>query len=370
MTPPLAIVLPHREGFGPGPGPGTAGAVATVARLHAAMAAGEVHVLGRRFPGEAFPGIDFIPVDPPRALPLSHTQAYTLALIPALRRLPPGPIEVHNKPDVALWLSRAFPHRPVRLFLHNDPRTMRGARSPAARAKLLARLAGIATVSDHLRTCFLDGVDRPARPPVTIHNALDPATLPPPLPAAEREPTLLFAGRVVADKAPDAFVAACALALPALPGWRAHIIGADGFTPDGPETPYIRSLRPKAQAANVAMLGHRPRADVLAAMSRAAIVVIPSRWQEPFGLTALEAMMCGAAIACSNRGGLAEITGDTATLFDPDDPDAAAAALVRLAADSVAAAARSSARALAHFSVEAIRPALERFREQGQGRRP
>ena len=31
------------------------------------------------------------------------------------------------------------------------------------------------------------------------------------------------------------------------------------------------------------MLGYRPHAAVLEAMSRAAIVVVPSRWQEPFG---------------------------------------------------------------------------------------
>ena len=373
MTAPLAIVLPHREGFGPA----TAGAVASVAHRLAQLAPGPVHILARRFEGPSFPGLAVTRLDPPRYLPLSHTQAYVLALIPALRRLPNGPIEVHNKPDIALWLARAFPDRPVRLFLHNDPRTMRGARSPKARARLLTSLTGVATVSDHLRRALLDGLDPlPARsrPPITIHNALDPDTLPDPLPPEARDRTLLFAGRVVSDKAPDAFVAACALALPQLPGWRAQIIGADGFSPTGPETPFIRSLRPKAQAANVEMLGHRPHPEVLRAMSRAAIVVVPSRWQEPFGLTALEAMMCGAALACSNRGGLAEITADTAILFDPDRPEEAAAALVRLAVDPAARAtlsARSTARARTHFTLNAIRPALDGFRNlEGQGRRP
>ena len=82
------------------------------------------------------------------------------------------------------------------------------------------------------------------------------------------------------------------------------------------------------------MLGYRPHADVLAAMARAAIVVVPSRWQEPFGLTALEAMACGAALVCSPRGGLPEVGGDAALYADPDDPPAVAEAIVALARET------------------------------------
>ena len=361
MTGPIAIILPHREGFGPG----TAGAVAAVVRRLATTPSTPVRVFGRRFEGPIFSGVKYQPVDPLRRLPLSLTQAYAAALIPALARMPAGPIEVHNKPDVATWLSRAFPHRPVSLFLHNDPRTMRGARSPAARHRLLARLAGVVTVSDHLRRALLDGVLHPARAPVTIHNALDWSELPPLLPPHQRERVILFAGRVVADKAPDAFVAACGAALPVLPGWRAQIIGADGFSPDSQETDFIRSLRPTARAAGVEMLGYHPHEAVLRAMSRAAIVVVPSRWQEPFGLVALEAMACGAAVACSNRGGLAEITGETSLLFDPDDPDAGARNVVRLAVDPDLRATLSSAsllRARRLFGISDAVAKLDAFR--------
>ncbi len=360
---PIAIVLPHREDFGPR----AAGAVAMVVRRLVAASDRPVKVIGRRQRTSTFPGIDYVHVDLPGFLPLSHTQSYVLALLPALKRLPPGPIEVHNKPDVALWLARFFPGRPVSLFLHNDPRTMRGARSPASRRRLLRRLAGIATVSGHIRHALLDGMSSPVRAPVIINNALDPKDLPDPRPPHARDQTILFAGRVVADKAPDAFVAACALALPQLPGWRAEIIGADGFSPDGPETDFIRGLRPRAEAANVAMLGYRPHHEVLACMARAAIVAVPSRWQEPFGLTALEAMMCGAAVACSNRGGLAEITGDTALLFDPDDPSGAAQTLIRLATDSAFRAelsTRSLDRARSQFTLDIAAARLEDFRRR------
>ena len=305
-----------------------------VRRLAAGPSRYEALVIGPPFRGPGFPGIAFLPVAAPGWLPLTPTQRYAARLAVTLARLPPGLIEVHNKPDVALWLARAFPRRPVTLFLHNDPRTMRGARSPRARAGLLRRLARVVTVSDFIRCCLLDGVAPPERSPVVIHNALDPAELPAVLPQHQREKVILFAGRMVPDKGPDAFVAACALALPHLPGWRAAMIGADGFSPDAPESAFIHGLRPLADAAGVMMHGFQPHGAVLQAMAWAAIVVVPSRWEEPFGLTALEAMACGAALACSGRGGLAEVAGDVALPVDPDDPAAFAQALLRLAQDS------------------------------------
>jgi glycosyltransferase involved in cell wall biosynthesis len=218
----------------------------------------------------------------------------------------------------------------VTVLLNNDPQAMRGARRPRERAAMLRRLDRVLVASDWLRARLLDGVDSPHAPVFVLHNCIDMASLPPP---ASREKLILFAGRLVPEKGADSFVAACAAALPALPGWRAEMIGADRFRADSPDTDFIRSLRQAATAAGVALLGYRDHPDVLAAMARAAIVVVPSRWQEPFGLTALEAMACGAALICSRRGGLPEIGGDVAVYADPDDPRALSEAIRSLALD-------------------------------------
>ena len=282
--------------------------------------------------GAGFPGIEFLPVALPPFLPGTPTLRYAARLATVLARRPAGLIEVHNKPDVALWLARLL-RQPVTLFLHNDPREMRGARSASARARLLRRLARVVTVSDYLRGCLLEGVTPPpGRAPQVIHNALDLSILPPALAAAERERLILFAGRVVPDKAPDLFIAACAQALPCLPGWRAEVVGAAGFAAGQPDSGFIAGLRPLAAAARVTLRGHLPHRQVLEAMTRAAIVVVPSRWNEPFGLTALEAMACGAALITSGRGGLAEVAGDAALQVGLDG-GSIAEALLRLAAD-------------------------------------
>jgi UDP-glucose:(glucosyl)LPS alpha-1,2-glucosyltransferase len=158
-----------------------------------------------------------------------------------------------------------------------------------------------------------------------------------------REPVILFAGRVVADKGADSFVHACAAALPELTGWRAVLIGADRFRPDSPPTPFTESLRPIAERAGIEQQGFQDHLSVMAALSRAAIAVVPSRWQEPFGLAALEAMAAGAALVASRRGGLAELVDGASVAIDPDDVSGIAAALVDLARDPARRAALSEA---------------------------
>ena len=51
-------------------------------------------------------------------------------------------------------------------------------------------------------------------------------------------------------------------------------------------------------------------------MSETSIIVIPSKWNEPFGLVAAEAMSNGIAIVSSNSGGLPEIISNNGILID------------------------------------------------------
>ena len=328
-----AIVLPPRELFSDG---GT-GAVGLLVRGLAK--AGHATVLGMPTP-DPFDDVPFTPV-PPRWRLAPLAMRYAAGLAATLRPMQPCVIEVHNRPDIAMALARGFPRTPVVLFLHNDPQGMRGARRPAERRLLLRSLAAVAPISAYLRARLLDGVE--GGEATVFPNFVDPAEMPDPAP----EQVILFAGRVVADKGADAFVAACALALPRLAGWRARMIGADRFGANSPDTPFLRALRPRAAAAGVVMSGWQPRATVLAAMARAAITVVPSRWPEPFGLTALEAMACGSALLCAPRGGLVDVMGDptegAAVAIDPDDVPAMAEAMVALAQDPARRAAMAAA---------------------------
>jgi UDP-glucose:(glucosyl)LPS alpha-1,2-glucosyltransferase len=352
-----AVVLPPREGFGPG----RTGAIGLLARRLVQTPGFQTTVFGGKQDGPVFPGIDFRCVTPAIWRLGSSNIRYAAAVARVLRKLNPALIEVHNRPEIALALAARLPEIPVTLILNNDPRDMRGAASPAERGELLRRLARVITSSEYLCQRVLEGVSAPARDPIVLHNCLDLSELPPP---RRREPLILFAGRVVADKAPDSFVSACALALPDLPGWSAQIIGADRFSFDSPDTGFVRRVRAAAEAANVHMLGYRDHPEVLIAMARAAIVMVPSRWPEPFGLVALEAMASGAALICSPRGGLPEVAGDAAIYVNPDQPTEIAAAIRALVSDEgrragLAEAGRERAR---QFDVPAIAARLAGLR--------
>ncbi|MGE4481561.1 glycosyltransferase family 4 protein [Acidocella sp.] len=336
-----AIILPPRESFTPE----AAGAIALVVRRFALALPGSV-VLGPDA-GGTFPGIAF------------H-QATSLPRIHAvLRRLRPNVIEVHQKPRLAAWLSCLFPRARVLLVLHNDPLTMRGLKTRLERAFLLRRLHRVVCVSAYLAERYATGL---SRLPEILPNPLDEAEIPPPAP---KEKLILFAGRIVADKGADDFIAACALALPRLPGWSATMLGGDRFGPDSPQTPFFLAQKAAAHAAGIAFLGPRPHGQIMAAMSRAAIVAVPSRWAEPFGLTALEALANGAALVTTGQGGLREVAGQAALYVPPAAPEALAEAFIALARgaetrEALAAAGRARAR---EFLTSALTPRLQTLRD-------
>ena len=76
-----------------------------------------------------------------------------------------------------------------------------------------------------------------------------------------------------------------------------------------------------------------PRASLWEAMARAAVVLYPARWDEPFGMAASEAQACGTPVVAFRRGGLSEVIldGVTGFLVRPDDVAAAAEAVSKAA---------------------------------------
>lgn len=81
--------------------------------------------------------------------------------------------------------------------------------------------------------------------------------------------------------------------------------------------------------ADVRVLQGLPYEQILGAQQQATVAVVPSRWAEPFGLVAIEAMAAGTPVVATDVGSLAEIVGD-AGLVVPTDVTALAGALDRL----------------------------------------
>jgi glycosyltransferase involved in cell wall biosynthesis len=112
-------------------------------------------------------------------------------------------------------------------------------------------------------------------------------------------------------------------------------------------------------------------ADLEGLYALADAFVLPSI-AEGFGLTALEAMLRGVPVACSDASALPEVAGDGALLFDPRDPGAIAQAIDRLLGDQrlrSELAERGRARAASFTWDRTAALTLETYRRALRGRR-
>ena len=77
----------------------------------------------------------------------------------------------------------------------------------------------------------------------------------------------------------------------------------------GPQEEQLKDYCRQHKLAQVHFLGS---IDSVPELFRTAdVVVVPSEWEESFGLVVVEAMACGTAVICSDAGGIPEVLGDS-----------------------------------------------------------
>ena len=132
-----------------------------------------------------------------------------------------------------------------------------------------------------------------------------PMPMPKPMPMAEERQGALFVGRLSREKGVDVLIDAWR----EIPDTPLTIIGT------GPLEDRLRSEAP----ANVWFAGAMSPADVFVAMTRAALLIVPSLWYEGFPMVLVEAAAAGLPVLASRIGSLAEIVdeGKTGHLFAP-----------------------------------------------------
>jgi glycosyltransferase involved in cell wall biosynthesis len=104
--------------------------------------------------------------------------------------------------------------------------------------------------------------------------------------------------------------------------WRLVLAGSNGY---GAEAILERIARSPARD-RICVTGYISPKDLAGWYARARIFTFPSM-DEGFGMPVLEAMQYGIPVVTSNRSALPEVAGNAATLVDPKDTDALAAAL-------------------------------------------
>lgn len=250
------------------------------------------------------------------------------AALAPLRDLPDSILLAHNAPQAALLAPAR--HATV-LYAHNQLLRTYGAREVV---RVLSHAVRIVCVSSHLAEHTTRYLPRRLHDRVrVVQNGVDVGFFSVRRAVRDERLRVGFLGRVVPDK--GAHVLLEAVRLLNRKDITVTVTGRPGFAATAPLTAYERRLR--AIAATVdpppRFTSFIPRPYLPGLLADIDVLVVPSVWPEPFGLTALEGMASGAAVVASNVGGLPETVGDGGLLVPPNDPHALADVLETLATD-------------------------------------
>lgn len=99
------------------------------------------------------------------------------------------------------------------------------------------------------------------------------------------------------------------------------IIGASAYGQDKHPTAFIEQLVKESEAIKdmVVFTGYIDYQQMPSYLKMADIAVIPSMWEEPFGLTVIEAMASGLPLITTRSGGIPEICEGVATIVNRDN---------------------------------------------------
>jgi len=200
-------------------------------------------------------------------------------------------IEIHNRPLVFTYLKNKINSNFI-IYFHNDPLSMKGSKTVSERLKLLDKIDKIIFVSKWVQRRFFEGIDQKLLNKTevvypSIHKEIK---------IFKKEKQITFVGKLNESKGYDIYRDAITKILNEFNDWDAYSIGDE------------KRKRPIINHNRHHELGFLKHKKVLQFLSKSEIAVVPSRWEEPFGRTALESSSRACATIISNRGGLPETT--------------------------------------------------------------
>jgi glycogen(starch) synthase len=146
-----------------------------------------------------------------------------------------------------------------------------------------------------------------------LQNPYDHAAYYAPL-KREKTRDVIFVGRLIPQKG-VAYLAPFLAKLEQITGPISFTIVGDG--------PQRKSLEAELSnvSSHVSFAGSLPPEKLSRLLREHKVSIIPSTWEEPFGLVALEAIASGCVPVAFNRGGLPEALGSCGVLVPPRDLD-------------------------------------------------
>ena len=199
-------------------------------------------------------------------------------------------IEIHNRPD---YINSIYEiNNNIVLYFHNNPLEMKSSKNVKDRIDIFNKTKKIIFNSNWTLNKFMKGLNKKYN--TDKLEVINQSTSKKIINFKNKKKIILFVGRLNASKGYDLFGKAIISVLNNNPDWKAIVIG------DEPRENHIFEHK------NLKILGFQKYNAVTKWFVKSDISVVCSRWDEPFGRTALEASSAGCAVIITDKGGLSE----------------------------------------------------------------
>ena len=200
-------------------------------------------------------------------------------------------IEIHNRAETLNYLiDNAIKSKLIFVF-HNNPQEIRGSKLVSQRINILNKTDKIFFVSKWTFEKFFEGLPYKSRNNCEIvYPSIDPLKKINP----KKKKQIIFAGKLNSSKGYDLFGNTVIKILNKYKDWNAVVVGNEPREKFSFKHPRLK------------IYPWLPHKAVLKLYYESSISVVPSKWEEPFGRTAMESAAYGCATITSARGGLPE----------------------------------------------------------------
>jgi len=213
-------------------------------------------------------------------------------------------------------------YKNIILHTHNERRKSKSMYDTI----IYKNITKILTVSDFIKERF--SALSPVEKIETIHNGIDlknfsrkevSPVIRQQIGFTDDDFVIVYNGRINKDKGISELIEAM-LQLES-PKIKLMVLGSSFFNDSKNENTFILSLKNKAKTIKdrIVFTGFIPYKKIPNYLQIADIAVLPSIWEEPFGLTIVETMAIGLPLITTRSGGIPEICGGVATIIDKNN---------------------------------------------------
>ncbi len=200
-------------------------------------------------------------------------------------------IEIHNRPEYLNFLIKKKTKSSLIFFFHNNPKEIRGSKTIKERLNILENTDKVFFVSSWTKKKFFEDLPYKSKSNCEI---LYPSIKKQKKFNKKKKNQIIFTGKLNSSKGYDLFGEAIIKILNKYPNWSAVVAGNE------PREKYYFKHK------NLKIFPWLPHKKILELYDLSSISVVPSRWEEPFGRTAMESAAHGCATITSQKGGLLE----------------------------------------------------------------